>query len=139
MDGQMNKNTTTVLMGLTVFAVAALSPIVLGRGFLPWAPAEQEKISGQVSCQSGRPVVGIWVAQVTGVGMFANWTSDNTNPSTAGYYATIPEGMAYELHVGCGGTPQRWSMSGSSSTTTAVSVTLRCHDAEGDPAYGTCS
>jgi hypothetical protein len=139
MGGAVNKKTTTVLIGLAVVAVAALSPIILGKGYLPWAPAQQEKISGQVSCQSDRAVVGIWVAQATGVGMLANRIPDAANPSTVGYHATIPEDVAYELHVGCGGTPQDWSMSASSSTTTAVTLTLRCHDVEGDPAYGTCS
>jgi hypothetical protein len=135
----VHKNTTTVLVGLSVLAIAALSPIALGKGYLPWAPARQEVISGHVSCQSGRAVVGIWVAEATNSGTFANWDPGAASPSTVVYHATIPEDIAYELHVGCGGTPEDWLISASSTTTTAASLSLLCHDVEGDPLYGVCS
>lgn len=135
----MRKDTTTVLVGLAVVVVTAVSPIVLGKGGLPWSPARQETISGLVSCRLGRAVVGVWVAEVTNVGMFADWNPKAGYPSMAEYHATVPAGIEYELHIGCGGSARDWSMSASSSKTTAVSLTLHCDDVKGGPTYGTCS
>jgi hypothetical protein len=135
----MRKQTTTVLVGFAVVAVAVVSPLVLGNGYLPWSPAPKETVSGLVSCRTGRSVVNVWLAEDTGVGLYVTKGTDEESRSTTAYRATIPKGVTYQLHVGCGGSPQNWAMSASSINTTAVSLTVKCDDVRGDPAYGTCS
>lgn len=135
----MRKDTRTLLIGLAVLAVAAMSPFVLGRGDLPWVPAKQETLSIQVSCRSGNAVVGVWVAQDTNAGLFATRDPQAARPPAADYRARIRAGVGYELHVGCGGTPSHWLVSANSGTTTAVSFTVQCQDIAGAPEYKTCS
>lgn len=129
----------TVLVGLAVVAVAVGSPLVLGNGYLPWSPAPQETVSGLVSCRTGLPVANVWIAEDTGVGLYATKGTDMSSGPATAYHAAIPKGVAYQLHVGCGGSPQHWAMSASSTDTTAISLTVRCDDVHGDPGYGTCS
>lgn len=135
----MRKDTRTLVIGLAVFAVAAASPFVLGRGDLPWAPAKQETLSIRASCRSGNAVVGVWVAEDTNAGLFATRDPQAERPPAAAYSARIPAGVAYALHIGCGGTAGRWQVSANSGTTTAISLTVRCQDIAGVPAYKTCS
>jgi hypothetical protein len=135
----MRKDTAVVLAGAAVAAVTAASIVFLGNGDLPWAPARQETVSGLASCRSGRAVVGIWIAEDTNVGLFANRSPEPKDPSTTVYNATIPVGVGYQLHVGCGGSPQNWAMSASTGNTTTARLAVRCDDVKSDPEYGTCS
>ncbi|WP_370361440.1 hypothetical protein [Catenulispora sp. MAP12-49] len=114
------------------------SPLLLGKGRLPWSPAPQQTITGLVYCDSGRAVANIWIAEETGVGLYATRTPNQDMPSATAYRAAIPKGVAYQLHVGCGGTAQHWGMSASSKNTTAASLNVHCDDIAGETAYQTC-
>lgn len=69
------------------------------------APVAHAANSGTVMCANQDPVVGVWV-QVSG------GTSGWAARSGSGYsqkWSYNTQGKSYQLHVGCGGTPQKWA------------------------------
>lgn len=135
----MRTTPAVILTGLVIAAICIITPLTLGNGYFPWAPAPQQAITGNVSCRSGRPVEGIWVAEATGLGLFAPWNRPPARPADAAYHAAIPARVAYLLHVGCGGSAQTWLVSAASPSTTMTALSVVCDDIAADPAYNTCS
>lgn len=84
----------------------------------PDLPAAAQ-ISGSVECASGAQVVGVYVVGETLADLnqgFANF--DQSGGAKVGYRFELPHGGRYQLHVGCGGSPNEW---GSESFTIFVS------------------
>ncbi|MEY9911857.1 hypothetical protein ABIA35_008114 [Catenulispora sp. MAP12-49] len=118
-------------------AIAAVCVIgIRTRQPSPSSPAET--ISGRVSCLSGQPVEGVWVAGQTDIGLWAEWKPVDASGSTADYKATIPASVEYQLRVGCGGSPQNWSKTITSAYTSELALALQCQDMPGSPRFGSC-
>lgn len=80
---------------LSVLAAA----ILLASSFIPADPAAAAvTVSGDVVCNQGGPVVGVWIQAAGGSG----WASGTSVFSRSG--VTTP----WTVHVGCGGTPSNW-------------------------------
>jgi hypothetical protein len=93
-------------------------------------------IGGEISCISGQPLVGVWVAAAKGSG-WASWIGQG-NGSTATFSYTLPVTESYSLHVGCGGTGSDWQVATYSGTVTRANNNFACDDVSGQAAYGTC-
>ena len=61
--------------------------------------------SGTIVCDA--PVVGVWVEAGTQSG-WASFRRLNSRGTTVTYDRPFRAPSSYRLHVGCGGTPQRW-------------------------------
>jgi hypothetical protein len=68
-----------------------------------------EVVSGTVKCQSGLPVVGIWLEAQRGGSTWVGFDPLGAELSTVRYEYQLPNGGPYELRVGCGGTIARWA------------------------------
>ena len=70
-------------------------------------------IGGEVTCQSGKSVEGVWISTTNGSG-YAPWegvsVSGQAFGSTSKYWYTLPQNEAYSVHVGCGGTQSAWAV-----------------------------
>lgn len=64
-------------------------------------------VSGTVVCGSGQSVVGVWVDATGGGSGWASWQPMPGMPYAAYYSRGVRTGSV-SLHVGCGGSPQRW-------------------------------
>ena len=93
-------------------------------------------ISGEISCISGQPVVGVWIAAAKGSG-YSPWQGQGSG-STATFWYTLPATESYSLHVGCGGTGSDWQVATYSGTVTSADNNFACDDVTGQAAYGTC-
>lgn len=91
--------------------------------------------TGQLSCQSGAPVEGVWVQAAHGSG-WASWKKLG-NGSVADWWYTLPVNESYHLNVGCGGSPGSWTVSVRSSTVSGGHNSFNCYDAPGAN-YKTC-
>lgn len=137
-----------VVVPLIVAAVLAIAAYVVlqrvyGVGGL--------KVTGSVVCESGRPVVGVWIAASTGQsdsGYAHLGPPDASGVSypigAAGTYSyRLPHGGSYAVHVGCGGTAQRWASSNYSPLLSSPTVHLHCNDptssAQGASPQGICT
>lgn len=96
------------------------------------------RISGQVRCASGNPVVGIWVEAFSGGRGWADTNPVAGQPFDTSFQHTLPNGGVYMLSVGCGGTPKDWDVSTKSGDLTRSGVSLTCYDDPRDERYGTC-
>jgi hypothetical protein len=93
-------------------------------------------VTGSVVCESGRPVVGVWIAASTGQSDsgFAHLgppgSSGVSYPiGSAGTYSfRLAHGGSYAVHVGCGGTAHHWASSNYSPLLSNPAVQLRCDD-----------
>jgi len=100
--------------------------------------------TGSVVCESGRPVVGIWIAASTGQadsGM-ADMGASNASGSSyrigsvATYTYLLRHGGTYSAHVGCGGAAAHWASESFSPLLHAETVTLHCDDPTGPAVHG---
>jgi hypothetical protein len=94
------------------------------------------KVSGQVSCVSGKSVKGVWVQAAKGSG-YSPWKGLG-NGSTSDYWYTLPVHESYSLHVGCGGTTASWAVSDSTPVVGGTHNSFDCVDVPGQSGYGTC-
>lgn len=92
------------------FAAMAIALFVLmGIVTLDAPPASAgEYVRGSVMCVSQSSVVGVWIQAERGGSGWASWGRINGVNYNAWYAYTLPYGGRYQVHVGCGGTPQRW-------------------------------
>lgn len=108
-------------------------------------------LTGSVVCESGRPIVGVWIAASTGQSDsgFAHLgppgASGISYPigATGTYSYRLPHGGTYAVHVGCGGTAQHWASSNYSPLLSGPTAHLLCHDpissADGASSQGSCT
>jgi hypothetical protein len=108
-------------------------------------------ITGVVTCESGRQVVGVWIAAASGQpgSGYAHLgppdVSGISSPpgSTGSYTYLLADGGSYAVHVCCGGTAGDWASQNYSPLLSQSDVRLRCHDpvrtaAPGIIAHGIC-
>jgi hypothetical protein len=122
-------------------ALMAAVSVSSGLAALPSGALASERISGQVTCLSGAPVVGVWVVAASGGSGWASYSYEG-----AGWYRysfTLPRGGSYSLHVGCGGSTSRWAMTAQTPYATNTSGTPICDDIRGSDedglSYGWCT
>ena len=61
---------------------------------------------GEVVCAGGEsPVVGVWVKVRGGT---SGWATLSNKRGHKANWSYDTQGKKYQLHIGCGGTPQRW-------------------------------
>jgi hypothetical protein len=93
-------------------------------------------ITGSVVCQSGRPIVGVWIAASTGQGDSdyahlgpLNLTDSSSPIGSEGTYSyRLPQGGTYSVHVGCGGTSAHWASNNYSPLLSSRTARLHCDD-----------
>jgi hypothetical protein len=95
-------------------------------------------ISGRVTCKSGEPVVGVWIDAANGGSGFASMYAEPTNRSRARYVRNLPFGGSYALHVGCGGSPQRWAIANYSPYVSLPQTDFVCFDESTGTNFGKC-
>jgi hypothetical protein len=107
-------------------------------------------VTGSVTCESGRPVVGVWIAASTGQSgsgyahLGPPGTSGISYPigATGTYSYRLPHGGTYAVHVGCGGTAQHWASSNYSPLLSSPTAHLECADptslTQGSSPKGSC-
>lgn len=91
-------------------------------------------VTGSVVCESGQPLVGVWIAASTGQddSGFAHLGPPNTNgpsfpDSAEGTYSyRLPHGGSYAVHVGCGQNKHGWLSSDYSPLLSTRTANLRC-------------
>jgi hypothetical protein len=88
-------------------------------------------ITGQLDCQSGAQVEGMWVqaADASGSG-WASWKKLDSG-SVADWWYTLPTNEAYHLNVGCGGSTENWAVTVKSWEVTGWHNSFNCYDAPG--------
>ncbi len=99
------------------------------------APTSVE-VSGQLSCDSGKAIVGVWVQAAQGSG-FASWRGIGDG-STADYWIFLPAALPYAVHVGCGGTPSLWGQGTYSSVYGTTHNSFNCDDIKNTADYRVC-
>jgi hypothetical protein len=124
-------------LGVSVSVIAAALLAAAGYA-LSQSPGGRSSVmlNGSVVCDSGRPVVGVWIAASTGQedsGLAHLGPPDPTGTSyptgSSGTYSyRLPHGGSYAIHVGCGGTAQNWASSNYSPLLSSPTVHLSCHD-----------
>ncbi len=97
-------HTISVLVGAAVTA-----PLLYSLGYEQAQPHGVAAISGKLTCPTGEPVTGVWVAASDKADQgWAAWQPDPASPDVATFAAVVAHSDAFALHVGCGGTPQKW-------------------------------
>ena len=117
----------TVVALLTVGAYV-VSQIVNGQ--------HSVTVTGSVVCESGRHVVGVWIAASAGQSDSGFAHLGPSNPAgtsfpigTQGTYSyRLPHGGSYAVHVGCGGTAEHWASRNYSPLLSSPTAHLRCND-----------
>jgi hypothetical protein len=134
-----------LIVAAALFAIGAyvVYQVVHGQG--------RTTVTGSVVCESGRPVVGVWIAASTG--QSDSGYAHLGPPGSSGisypigpmgtYSYRLPYGGTYAVHVGCGGTSQRWASSNYSPLLSSRTANLRCDDptssARGASPRGRCT
>ena len=131
---------------IVVAVLAALS------GFVSFINGPGGLVTGSVVCESGRPVIGVWIAASAGqrgsgfahLGPAAGTPGNYAAGSKVTYSYLLASGGSYSVHVGCGGIAADWASSNYSPVLQARSVNLQCNDptaAHGNsgPPRGACT
>jgi len=92
--------------------------------------------TGKVVCASGVEVVGIWIEVDGGESGWAEVSDVGAGVAT--YRYALPDGIGYQLHVGCGGTAAAWGSSNFTPFVSGVENSFTCFDELGDDA-GACA
>ncbi|MFB8106775.1 hypothetical protein ACFC3O_28815 [Streptomyces sp. NPDC056007] len=106
------------------------------------SPTGPLTVGGKLSCSSGAPVTGVWMEASTKKN--SRWATATTEGGVTTYQATLPQGEAYILHIGCGGTKKSWgpvTPTGRGVHTPWVTGThnsFSCYDLQGDNGFGKC-
>jgi hypothetical protein len=119
-------NPWTVGVGTSLIVVALLA----ARSTLVSLFTGNGSVTGTVICESGRPVVGVWIAASSGQrdSGWAHLGAGYPGHSTVTYSYQLGNDGSYSVHVGCGGTTSDWASSNYSPTLHARSVILHCDD-----------
>jgi hypothetical protein len=92
---------------------------------------------GSVTCLSGAPVEGVWVVGRAGGSGWATWSASASAKEFASFGRKISNG-AWEVHVGCGGSPQTWRAASYSGWVSGTSHSFTCDDISGQGRSGEC-
>ncbi|HEY5833410.1 hypothetical protein [Streptomyces sp.] len=96
-------------------------------------------ISGQLLCESGHAVVGVWVQTANAAhSRFAAWKGVGDG-STADWWTDLPMNESYSLNVGCGGTPSSWRTSNHTGVHSGAHNSFNCDDIPEHPDYERCT
>lgn len=139
----------TIAVAAPIIAAPVITIITLA---LTGGGAGSATLTGSVVCESGRPVVGVWIAATTGQSDSGFAHLGPANPSgisypvgsIASYSYLLPHGGTYAVHVGCGGNASAWDSSNYSPLLSGQNADLRCNDpttpqADGKSAQGVCA
>jgi hypothetical protein len=93
-------------------------------------------VTGSVVCESGRQIVGVWIAASTGQSDSGyahlgapNFTGTSYPIGSTGTYSyLLPHGGSYAVHVGCGGSAAHWASRNYSPLLSSRTADLRCDD-----------
>jgi hypothetical protein len=93
-------------------------------------------VTGSVVCESGRQVVGVWIAASSGQSDSGYAHLGPPNPtgnsypigSSGTYSYLLPHGGTYAVHVGCGGSAAHWASRNYSPLLSGRTADLRCDD-----------
>jgi transcriptional regulator with XRE-family HTH domain len=126
-------------------AIMLAAVLATGAVFQPWHHAGRTWLSGSATCESGRPIMGIWIAALAGqrgsgyahLGPAPGSGLSHASGPTVSYTYLLPQGGSYMVHVGCGRTSRDWDSANYSGVISAPSVTLRCDDPRATPPPGT--
>src|SRR5579863_4926981 len=114
-QGLASRQRGTVI--LSAIFVALLSVVVYAIFRL--VPDPPVTVTGSVVCESGQPLIAVWIAASTGQGDSgyahlgpANASGISFPDGADGTYSyRLPHGGTYAVHVGCGGTRNNWTSS----------------------------
>jgi hypothetical protein len=139
----------TIAVAAPIMAAPVITIITLA---LTGGSAGSITLTGSVVCESGRPVVGVWIAATTGQSDSGFAHLGPANPSgisypvgsIASYSYLLPHGGSYAVHVGCGGNASAWDSSNYSPLLSGQNADLRCDDpttlpVDGTSARGVCT
>jgi TIR domain len=121
--------TISVLVSAAILAVAG--------ALFDWrASYEGEILTGSVTCESGEPVEGVWIAASSGqsdsgfahLGPADNSGLNHPAGPTVTYSYTLRGGGSYSVHVGCGGEASQWHSSNYSPELSGPVAHLECRD-----------
>ncbi|MFE7744792.1 hypothetical protein [Nocardia sp. NPDC057455] len=107
------------------------SAAFLGLG-LPSASAASTTVSGTIGCINSASPVGVWVQAKTSK---SGWAQTKVPVRLGGhskvdYSFNLDKGGDYQVHVGCGGTPQKWAKSLKSKDVSGTKNDFLCNDTD---------
>ncbi len=122
--------------------VAAL--VAIGAHLIAFISNQDSALSGSVTCQSGRNVVGVWIATSSGqsdsgyahIGPARNAGINYPASPEVTYSYLLPHGGTYSVHVGCGGSGAHWASSNYSPVLEKRTAQLTCDDPTSVPTPG---
>lgn len=109
--------------------LAIVTGLVVGIGAIATAQAPATAattVRGQVTCVGNYDVVGIWIKAEEGGSGWASWEAPVAS-WVANYSYSLPNGGRYQVHVGCGGTPQNWATNNKSSYVSGTNNSFTCY------------
>jgi hypothetical protein len=109
----------------------------------PAATGHALVLNGWVVCDSGRSVVGIWIAASSGgsdsgpANLGSSGSASRSHPGSAvSYTYLLRHGGTYSVHVGCGDTAAHWASTSYSPLISGATAHLHCRDPESKPIDG---
>ncbi len=121
-------------MGKVRVAVITLTVTALVMVVAPPARAGTVSVRGEVMCVSQNSVVGVWIESTKGGSKWASWKAVSGAPYEANYSASISYSgdlTQVRLHVGCGGSPQKWGSTNRSKyyyASGGILLNVTCYD-----------
>lgn len=118
---------------------AALVLVLMGFVWV-WPTDSEYDVSGEVMCESGAPVVGVWIVNRDDSG---TWARVRPGPDGFVVFNGTALGDSHRLNVGCGGTPSQWKAEARSPWSSQNDTRLVCDDSPATiataPFFGRCS
>jgi hypothetical protein len=102
-----------------VMVAAATAALLLASGLAALPANASTGISGSVYCDDGDAVTGVWIQASSGGSGFASFTH---GVADATFHYTLPNGGAWTVHVGCGGTTSSWRWTPDGNATTRATI-----------------
>lgn len=114
---------------LRVALPLSAAAVFLGLG-VPSASAAPTTVSGTIGCINSASPVGVWIQAKTSK---SGWAQTKVPVRLGGhskvdYSFTLDKGGDYQVHVGCGGTPQKWAKSLKSKDVSGTKNDFVCND-----------
>lgn len=88
-----------------------------------------QTVTGRVRCESGAPVVGMWIDSSGSNSGWADLTPDADNFTA--FSREVGADADYQLHVGCGGTSETWGAAYFSEFVMESGLSFVCADGQG--------